>query len=129
MFEFTGSTVSQKWRNKDLAAHITTPVVYKGLAFGPHGDCDKGPLRCIDWKSGALKWESRDFRGGSLVLAGDELVVVTSKGELVIGPAAGSGFEPRTRFTLPKGRYWAQPTVNGGAIYLRSNKGEVTCLR
>jgi outer membrane protein assembly factor BamB len=128
LFEFSAATIKQVWRNKDLAAHISTPVLHDGLLFGPHGECDKGPLRCVDWETGALKWEDRSIRGGALILAGNELIVVSSKGELHIGPAVAKGFVPRATLTLPKGRYWAQPTLANGAIFCRTNKGDVTCV-
>jgi outer membrane protein assembly factor BamB len=125
LFEVSGSGISQKWMNKSLRAHINTPVIHAGSIFGIDGNTGGGNLICLDLATGEEKWKERSVKGGSLVLAGDKLVILSEKGELVAAEASGGGFKALLRSQVHSGRCWTQPTLKGGALIVKNNAGEV----
>ncbi len=50
-------------------------------------------LRCVEWKTGKIRWEEGSVGAASLILAGDRLLAMTEKGELVCASATGDGFK------------------------------------
>lgn len=127
LFEVGSRSVTQKWRNRDLRAHINTPVVRRNAIFGIDGNTGGGNLVCLDLASGKRLWIERSVKGGSLVLAGDKLVVLTEKGELVIAPAIANEFKPILRLQVLSKRCWVQPTLSDGRLFVKNNEGDLAC--
>ena len=127
VFDVGSSGVTQRWKNKSLRAHVNTPVVYQNSAFGIDGNTGGGNLVCLDLGSGAKRWEEKSVKGGSLVLAGDKLICLTEKGELVVCDASPSGFRASLRSQVLDKRCWVQPTLSGGKLLVKNNAGDVAC--
>jgi outer membrane protein assembly factor BamB len=128
LFEVSGSSVTQKWQNKNLRSHITTPVVSQGAIYGIDGDANsRSPLVCLDAETGKVRWEEK-LGGGALILAGGKLVLLSELGELIIGEATPNGFKPQLRQQVLGKRCWVQPTVANGRIYCRNNNGDLAVL-
>jgi outer membrane protein assembly factor BamB len=128
LFEVTGSGVSERWQNKNLKAHINTPVIWQGSIYGSDGDASsKSPLVCLDLETGKVKWEEK-IGGGSLVVADGKLVILSELGELIIGDATPNGFKPALRQQVLGKRCWVQPTFANGRIFCRNNNGDVAVL-
>ncbi len=87
------------WSGDDsLSSHYATPVKHDGLLFGFHGRQETGgSLRCIDWATGKLRWDSGTLGSGTVAVAGDRLVVLLESGELILAPASGDRFQPAVR--------------------------------
>jgi len=127
LFEI-GKTVIKRWENKNLRAHINTPVVWQGAIYGIDGDASpKSPLVCLDLETGKVKWEEK-VGGGALVIADGKIVLLSEFGELIIGEAAPSGFKPALRQQVLGKRCWVQPTVANGRIFCRNNNGDLVAL-
>jgi outer membrane protein assembly factor BamB len=128
VFEVSGGNLNQKWRNKSLRAHINTPVIHQGHVFGIDGNTGGGNLVCLDLATGDKKWEEKSVKGGSLVLSGDKLVVLTEKGELVIADATAGGCKANLRSQVLDKRCWVQPTISGGKLLVKNNAGDLACF-
>jgi outer membrane protein assembly factor BamB len=126
-FDVGASGVTQKWKNKSLRAHVNTPVIHQGFVFGPDGNTGGGNLVCLDLATGAKRWEEKSVKGGSLILAGDKLVCLTEKGELVVCDASPNGFKPTLRSQVLDKRCWVQPTLSGGKLFVKNNAGDLAC--
>lgn len=126
--EIKGGRASLVWSAKVLRAHINTPVVLGDHVYGMDGNTGGGNLVCVDVRSGQRVWEERSVKGGALVLRGDDLIVVSEKGELVFAKASPEGFKATQRFDVLSKRVWAQPSVIEGRIYLRDNSGTLVCF-
>lgn len=125
----TGGGARELWRNKNLRAHVNTPVAWQGCIFGIDGQTGpRSPLVCLDSATGAVKWTEKSVGGGGLVLADGRLVIVTERGELVIGDASPSGFTAISRSQVLRGRCWVQPSVSDGKIFAKNNQGDLVCL-
>jgi outer membrane protein assembly factor BamB len=85
-------------------------------------------FRCIHLPTGQLKWTRKDPAFGSLILAGDKLVVLSEKGELLVGQASPEEFKPLARAKVLSGVGWTPPALADGRLYVRNAKGELRCL-
>jgi outer membrane protein assembly factor BamB len=114
-----------------LSAHYPTPVRHGELLFGFHGRQEQRPaLRCVDWKTGQVRWSETGFGAGTLALAGAQLVMLREDGELVIAPAVATGFKPtrraqvlgsnRAAFALADGHFYGRDKKHWVAVDLRA---------
>ncbi|MEO8353916.1 MAG: PQQ-binding-like beta-propeller repeat protein, partial [Chthoniobacteraceae bacterium] len=105
-----GGKVTQKWKNKILRSHFNSPVIFENAIYGIDGNAGGGNLVCLDLATGAQMWIEKSVKGGSLVRAGNQLICLTEKGELVICDASPSGFKSSLRTKVLSKRCWVQPT-------------------
>jgi hypothetical protein len=107
---------------------VSTPVIWQGAIYGIDNTANpKAPLVCLDLETGALKW-SQKLGGGALVLVDGKLVVLNETGDLMIGDASPTGFQPVLRQHVLPGRCWVQPIVANGHVFCRNNNGEMVAL-
>jgi outer membrane protein assembly factor BamB len=128
LIEISGGRAVEKWRNKNLKAHISSPVLSKGSIYGIDDKAsNRAPLVCLDFASGAVKW-TQPAIGGALVAADGKLVILSESGELIIAEESSVAFKPIARAQVLPKRCWVQPTVSGGRAFVRNNDGQLACL-
>jgi outer membrane protein assembly factor BamB len=134
LFQFTGSALKQVYANGNMANHMNSCVNFDGHLYGIHGnshqrgDCT---FNCIDFATGEKKWAHKDkaIGCGAVALAGDKLIIIGDKGDLVIATASSKGFEEVSRLQAAvTGKCWTPPIVAHGRIFLRSAPGDVACV-
>jgi outer membrane protein assembly factor BamB len=114
--------------DESLSSHYATPVHRGGFLYGFHGRQETGPsLRCVELKTGKVRWEQENFGAGSILLAGDQLLILTEKGQLVAAPATPDGFKPTARAQVLPFECRAYPALAGGRLYARS-KDKLVCV-
>jgi outer membrane protein assembly factor BamB len=125
-------SVRNVWSGDDkLSNHYATSIHYNGFLYGLHGRTDPGfspapSLRCLELATGKVRWE-QSFEACTFVLAGDELLILTERGELMRARASPDGFKPEGRSqVLPSGAR-AHPALADGFFYARS-KDKLVCL-
>lgn len=129
LLDISKNPPEQLWFKKDLKAHFNSPVYLNGNVYGIDGNATpKAPLVCVDWKTGELKWRSKDVQGGSLILAKDKLLVLTETGDLLLAEATPDSYKEIARKNVLTGRCWVQPTLSSGKVYCRNNLGELVAL-
>ena len=70
----------------------------------------------------------RGLGKGALLIAGDKLVILGQKGDLVIAEATPSEFKGLSRTSVvPGGVCWTTPVVLDGLIYCRNSLGDLVC--
>ncbi len=122
---------SRLWKNKNLGTFTGTAVLLGKHLYGVDaGGYKKGQqeLRCVDLEQGEIKWSLPGFGQDSWIAAGDRLIVLTEKGELVIARAQPDRGEILSRAQILGGKCWTQPTLSNGLLYCRNAKGQVLCL-
>jgi outer membrane protein assembly factor BamB len=118
----------EKWRNKNLKAHINSPVFSKGSVYGIDNTANaSAPLVCLDFGSGQVKWSQRGV-GGALVAADGKLIILSEAGELIIADDSATAFRPLSRAQVLPKRCWVQPTFANGRVFCRNNDGQLVCL-
>jgi outer membrane protein assembly factor BamB len=115
-----------------LSCHYATPVVHNGFIYGFDGRADPGlqaesSLRCVELKTGKVRWSEGSLKVGTVTLAGDQLLVLTEKGELLKGPATPSGFKADSRAQILPFTVRAHPALANGLFYARS-KDKLVCV-
>ena len=78
--------VEEVWKGDEiLSSHFATPVYYRGYLYGFDGRQEEGPrLRCVEWKTGKVRWAKEGFGCGFLIVADGMLIVLSEGGELVL---------------------------------------------
>ncbi len=117
------------WQNKALGTQMNSAVLVGGHLYGLDGDTGRGAdLKCVEFATGGEKWSVAGLGAGSLMAADGKLIVLSEKGELLLGPASPERFRPSARAQVIQGKCWTVPVLANGRILVRSAEGEVVCL-
>ena len=124
-----GSQLTDVWTSDEvLSNHYATSVLHGGYLYGFHGRQEFGPsFRAVEFKTGAVKWSQDQFRAGSVLLAGDRLLIMREGGELILAPASPQGFRPIARAQILQGVARPYPAIANGLLYVR-NETTMLCL-
>jgi outer membrane protein assembly factor BamB len=115
------------WRvkgNSTVASLWSTPVQKDGHLYGmiSFKQFGRGPLKCVDLKTGAVKWEQPRFGAGQLVLTGNCLLTLSDDGYLVLVEPSPVAYKELARFKALTGKCWSTPALSQGRLYVRSTK-------
>jgi outer membrane protein assembly factor BamB len=119
----SGNSASEVWRNRAMRNHFNNSVVHGGTLYGFDGFL----LKAVDAASGRTTWTERGFGEGSLIAAGDHLIVLGEDGELALLRADPARADVRARLPVLDGRSWTPPSLASGRLYLR-NAREMVAL-
>lgn len=129
LFKLGAGDPEQVWLNKELRNQFNSSVLIDGALYGIDDDENKkASLKCLDWKTGELKWKEASIGFGALTAAAGKLILITAKGELVISKAAPGAYEELSRVQVLSGKCWTAPVLANGLIYCRNSEGSVVCL-
>src|SRR5207237_920226 len=81
------------WKSQAMQNHISTSVLYEGYLYG----FSEQRLRCVDFKTGEVKWDKIGLGKGTLVIANDSLVVVGDHGQLMLAKASPTAYTEISR--------------------------------
>jgi outer membrane protein assembly factor BamB len=95
---------------------FSSSVLIDGYIYG----LDESILACIDAATGELLWKGGRYGYGQLLAAGDHLVVLTERGDLVLVRATPDGHEEVAGFRAIEGKTWNVPAMAGGRILVRN---------
>jgi outer membrane protein assembly factor BamB len=120
------------WRikgNNAVASLWSTPVCKDGCLYGmiSFKKFGVGPLKCVDLKTGEVKWEQPGFGAGQVLLVRDRLLALADDGQLVLIEASPVAYKEVARFKAVAGKCWSTPALSDGLLYLHSTK-ESACL-
>jgi outer membrane protein assembly factor BamB len=115
--------------DKQIANHWSTPVLKDGYLYGMfqfklYGE---GPVKCVDVKTGDVKWEKPGFGPGNVVLAGDKVLALSDAGELVVFEPKPNAYTEVARAKILEGKCWTTPILSDGKVFARSTK-EAVCV-
>ncbi len=129
LLKVDGGAAAEVWRNKNMRNHFNSCVLWEGHVYGVDNDAGKkNEVRCLDWKTGELKWAQEGLGCGSIAVAGGKLLVLGEKGDLVLAEASPAGWKEITRAQILGGKCWTVPVLCGGRLYARNAKGDVVCV-
>jgi len=115
-----------------LSNHYATSVYFRGFLYGIDGRADPGfrpapSLRCVELKTGKVRWQEESVGAATVLLAGDQLLILTEAGELIRAPAASEAFKPVDRVQIMPTGVRAYPALADGFLYARS-KDKLFCI-
>ncbi|MEW4489298.1 PQQ-binding-like beta-propeller repeat protein [Thalassoglobus sp. JC818] len=154
-----GKSYEVVWSDpRNLLTHWSTSIPLDGYFLGFSGRHEnEGELRCIDAKTGEVKWSTtgasedasfkRAFDGsivnaktgetvpfpfygrGSKILADGKFIILAERGTLALCKATTEGWEEISRCSAPRMKYpsWTAPVLSHGLLYLRCEDALV-CL-
>jgi len=126
----SGSSLEPLWAGDEvLSNHYATSVYYDGHLYGFHGRQEFGQaFRAVEFRTGKVKWSEERFNAGTVLLAGNRLVILRENGELILTPASPDGFKPLARARILPGITRAYPALSDGFLYARNAEDTLVCL-
>lgn len=131
-------------RVKAMQTHWNTPIELAGYLYGSSGRHEyTAELRCIEWKTGKIKWSVPDMNRTSLMYVDGHFLCLGELGQLWLLKANPEKYEQiaMTDYAEPKlgqlllgedrpiltSPCWAAPILSHGLLYLRGND-RLICL-
>jgi outer membrane protein assembly factor BamB len=133
LFDVTGAK-TPLWEQVGLSSHWHTSVLVKGFLYGPDGNNSEGAgksptsLRCVDWKTGEIKWTEPKLGFNGLIAVGGKLLVLTETGDLVLVEASPDGYKELGSANVIEGRAFTAPAFANGKAYVRNTRGDVVSV-
>jgi len=115
------------WRihgNKDLVSQWSTPVFKDGYLYGMFSakKFATGPVKCVELKTGQIKWEKEGFGVGNMILAGNRLIALADDGQVVVIQPDPAAYKEVGRFKAVAGKCWSIPAISNGRLFVRSTR-------
>ena len=124
LLQVTNSTVKPVWSgDESMSNHYSTSVYRDGYLYGFEGRQEFGQsLRCVELGTGKVMWNVDGFGAGTLLIAGDSLVIMRESGELALAPVSPKAFRFNARAQLIPGVVRAYPALADGRFYVRNDR-------
>jgi outer membrane protein assembly factor BamB len=115
-------------RHQSLPTHWSTPVYYEGHLYGSSGrGSGDAELRCVEHRTGEVKWSEPGLSRSTLLRVDGHLVVLTEYGRLLLVRPTPERFHLVSELELQdaKGRTllrhpaWNPPILSHGLLYVR----------
>jgi outer membrane protein assembly factor BamB len=123
LLRVTANGSEEVWRNREMKNHYNNSVHHDGVLYG----FDNAILKAVDAATGTTLWRERGFGNGSLIQAGEHLVLLSEDGELALASASRTGLRVHSRVPALEGQSWTPPSLARGRVYLR-NHGGIVCF-
>jgi len=123
-----GAGVEKVWDTHDLSSHYQTGICKDGFLYAPDGHQEEHPsLCCIALATGAVQWKDPEYGEANLLLANDNLVLLTQHGELIIAPASPKKFQVKARAQILPFLVRAYPAISDGFLFGRAT-AKLVCV-
>jgi len=131
LLHFADGKLNPVYENQVMCNHMSNSVLIDGHLYGFDGTAHRGrevELVCMELETGTEKWRYKGLRYGTLIGAGSQVVVLSERGELLVGKASPEGWEPSHETQVLGGRCWTMPIWSGGRLYCRNSRGDLVVL-
>jgi outer membrane protein assembly factor BamB len=106
------------WKSLAMQNHFSTSVLFQGHLYG----FSLARLRCVEFKTGKVKWDKAGLGKGSLLIADGHLIVLGEEGTLVLAEATPKAYVEKARSQVLEGTCWSVPVLANGTLYVRNEK-------
>lgn len=118
-------SAKELWTSEEIKLNFNDFISHKGFVYGFDGPS----IACMDIRDGSRKWRGSPYRGFSLLLADqDLLLMLTEKGDLALVGATPDQFSELARIPAIKGKTWNHPVMAGDVVVVR-NAREMAAFR
>jgi outer membrane protein assembly factor BamB len=118
------------WRDKkNMENHWATSLYHDGCLYGAHGRQEPDTvLRCLDWKTGEVRWSApRSLGWLTFLMAQGHFITLGGRGDLVLIDVNPDRYVEKKRIRVLDGPCWAPPVLANGLLYIR-NETSLLCL-
>ncbi len=116
------------WENKNMRNQFNPSVLLDGMLIGIDGNTtESATLTALDPRTGQKRWSVPSIGNGGVIAVGNQLVVLTARGQVMVGPVTATGFQPKSRAQILGGKTWTVPAFAHGKLYARNAKGDLVC--
>lgn len=125
-------------RDKAMMTHWNTPIYHGGYLYGSSGrHSGEAELRCIEWKTGRVRWSQPGLHRASLLYVDGHFVCLGEDGILRLIKATQQQYVEVAKAVIrerPDGPplvhppAWAAPILSNGLLYLRG-EDRLVCVR
>ena len=124
LLQVANNAVTPVWSgDESMSNHYSTSVYRDGYLYGFEGRQEFGQsLRCVELGTGKVMWNVDGFGAGTLLIAGDSLVIMRESGELALAPVSPKAFRFNARAQLIPGVVRAYPALADGRFYVRNDR-------
>jgi outer membrane protein assembly factor BamB len=124
VLKIANGRVTTVWENKTMASHFSTPIVHEGHIYG---STSTNKFVCMEWKTGATKWETRGFeRGGVVGVDGTLIALDGRRGTVVMFELTPTACKELGRMKGLGGQSWIAPIIADGKLIIR-NRTALAC--
>ena len=116
---------SQVYKNSALSTHHATAMLYQRHLYGFHDR--PGIFKCVEFATGDEKWVSRSPGKGKLIIADEQLIIVSEHGELILAKPTPEGYHQTAKAKVVSGTCFTAPSLVKGKLYVRSDN-EMVCI-
>lgn len=117
--------VDEVWSNDEsLSNHFTTSIHKDGFLYGFDGRQEKGGrLRCVEFKTGKVRWNKDGLGCGCMMLADGNLILLSEHGDLLLVEPTPEAYREKARADrLLTGPCRAPLALSDGRLYARGSK-------
>ena len=134
LFQWDGQSLRKIYEIKNLSTHMNHAILVEDYLYGFDGNVHMaGPkdFACIQFSTGKEQWRvtDRGLQVGSLIVAGDRMLMLGQRGECVIARLNPSKFEVLNREQIIGGKTWTMPVLANGLFYARNARGDLFCTK
>jgi len=124
LLQVANNAVKPIWSgDESMSNHYSTSVLKDGFLYGFDGRQEFGQtLRCVELATGKVMWDADGFGAGTLLIAGETLVIMRESGELALASASPKAFRLLSRAPLIKGVVRAYPALANGRYFVRNER-------
>ena len=126
-----GAELEELWSgDKSMSCQFNTPVRVGEYLYGAHGrvDARNVDMRCVEWKTGAVKWSQPKFGSTTVIAVDGGLIGMTEAGDLVRFDSSPEAFKETARATILSSPTRAAPALADGRLYARDGK-HLVCVK
>ena len=115
-----GWQAEHAWSNAGVTMYMSSPVLVSGTLYG-HSSTRSGQFVALDAVTGAVRWASEGREGdhASVLVAGDDLLLLTSDAELFVAAPDASAFTVGRHYEVADGATWAMPVPLPDGLLVR----------
>jgi hypothetical protein len=117
------------WHSSRLSNDVASSVLVDGHVYGfdlrdiqsKARRPSRGEFRCLDFRTGEVRWSSDVPGHASLIAADGKLIMLNDRGEVLLARATPAAYEELARVGIFAGEIcWTSPSLDRGRLYVRS---------
>lgn len=135
LWKIGDDSAKRVWGNDEVMSSQYTTCVYRdGYLYGSHGreDYRNGELRCIEAKTGKVRWSFADAGVAHTILVKDRLIVLSVDGTLRLAQATPESYKELAKAQVANDTTRALPAYSNGQLFFRTSRGsagKLYCLQ